>query len=322
MRNPLAIVADRIDKALNRATQRPQQTAVTPAAPSQPKNTQPLAPVPVPADPNRLSMQPTVVDGQVVQGQWIDATGQKAVAIPQIIVRMEEHRRVAERFVEDREDFADKVVRRGVKLLMYIGPVILAFFVAMLIGEQYAKMSQDFWWKPAMYAVALVTEYSLWGTSFGASREFRRMLSDRSRIRTFVALVIFFLGFSGMSILAQWFVYEGHFVNPDFPTIIGIIFRTCSTTGVDILALLVLAVLDYKSFEAHLKKQKMVADQVQELSRTEIDTNRMQQEEVIRQQKAEIENERELKHAQFFADIEAKQIDSMKKGGREDRNRW
>ncbi len=124
-----------------------------------------------------------------MQGQWIDATGQTPVAIPQIIVRMEEHRRVAEQFVEDREDFADKVVRRGVKVLMYLGPVVLAFFVAMLIGEQYAKLSTDFWWAPAMYAVATVTEYSLWGTSFGASREFRRMLSDRSRIKTFVALV-------------------------------------------------------------------------------------------------------------------------------------
>ena len=53
-----------------------------------------------------------------MQGQWIDATGQTPVAIPQIIVRMEEHLRVAEQFVEDREDFADKVVRRGVKLLI------------------------------------------------------------------------------------------------------------------------------------------------------------------------------------------------------------
>lgn len=318
-KNPFSPLITRIDQALNGAAKK-AKSPVPVAAPVQPKTTQPLPPVP--ANTN-LTMQPTVVDAQVVQGQWIDATGQKAVAIPQIIVRMEEHRRTAEQFVEDREDWTDKVVRHVVKTFMYIGPVVLAFFVAMLIGEQYGKLSTDFWWKPAMDAVAVVTEYSLWGTSFGASREFRRMLSDRSRIGTFVALVVFFLGFSGMSILAQWFVYEGHFVHPDFPTTVGIIFRTCSTTGVDILALLVLAVLDYKSFAAHLKKQKMVADQVQELSRTEIDTNRMQQEEVIRQQKAEIEKERELKHAQFFADIEAKQIDSMKNGGgREDRSRW
>lgn len=277
-----------------------------------------------PADPttNNLALVPTAANGTVVAGTWIDTTnGQEAVALPQIIVRMEEHRRTAEQFQEDAEDWADKAVRIGVKTLMYVGPVTLAFFIAMLIGEQYAKLSTDFWWAPAMYAVATVTEFSLWGTSFGASREFRRLLSDRSRIPTFVALVLFFLVFSGMSILAQWFVYEGHFKSPDFPTTIGIVFRTCSTTGVDILALLVLGVLDFRSFKAHLKKQQMVAEQIQRLSRTEIDTNRMQQEEVIRQQKAEIEKERELKHAQFFADMEGKQIDRMK-SGREERGRW
>lgn len=315
MKNPFAGVIALIDKTLNGAEKKAQVPAVVPAQPT-------TAPAPTPEENSTLAMQPTVVNGEVVQGQWIDATGQKAVAIPQIIIRMEEHRRTAEQFVEDREDFADKAVRHGVKALMYVGPVVLAFFVAMLIGEQYAKLSNDFWWLPAMYAIALITEGTLWGTSFAASREFKRMLSERARIGTFVTLVVFFLGFSGMSILAQWFVYEGHFHNPDFPTTVGIIFRTCSTTGVDILALNVLAVLDYKSFAAHLKKQKMVADQVQTLSRTEIDTNRMQQEEVIRQQKAEIEKERELKHAQFFADMESKQIDQMKKGGREDRNRW
>ena len=316
VKNPFTLIAKKIDQALNGATQKAQ----TPAQP-QGKPTQPLTPVPVPAD-TTLTMQPTSVDAQVVQGQWIDATGQKAVAIPQIIVRMEEHRRTAERFTEDREDWADKLVRYVVKALMYAGPPVLAFFVAMLIGEQYAKMSTDFWWKPAMYAVALVTEGTLWGTSFGASREFRRMLSDRSRIGTFLTLVVFFLGFSGMSILAQWFVYEGHFMHPDFPTIVGIVFRTCSTTGTDLLALQVLAVLDYKSFAAHLRKQQMVADQIQKLSRTEVDANRIQQEEVIRQQKAEIENEKELKRAAFFAEIEESQMKNMKGGGREQRDRW
>lgn len=326
LKNPFAFITNRIDQALNAATQNAQTPA--PVAQPQSRTTQPLPPDPAtqplaPGASGNLAMVPTSVDGQVVEGTWIDAnTNQKAVAIPQIIIRMEEHRRTAEQFQEDKEDLADTAVRYAVKTLMYIGPVTLAFFVAMLIGEQYAKLSTDYWWKPAMYAVATVTEFSLWGTSFGASREFRRMLSDRSRIGTFVALVLFFLGFSGMSILAQWFVYEGHFKSPDFPTTIGIVFRTCSTTGVDILALLVLAVLDYKSFKAHLRKQQMIAEQVQKLSRTEIDTNRMQQEEVIRQQKAEIEKERELKHAQFFADLESKQIDQMKNGNREARGRW
>jgi hypothetical protein len=148
------------------------------------------------------------------------------------------------------------------------------------------------------------------------------MLSDRSRAATLITLVVFFLGFSGMSILAQWFVYEGHFINPDFPTIVGILFRTCSTTGVDILSLLVLGTLDYQSFAAHLKKQQAVADQVQALSQTEIDTNRKLSEEVLRQEEAEIETKRKLKHAQFFADMEEKQMESMKDGGREDRRRW
>jgi hypothetical protein len=311
--SPLTRIAQKIENALNANPPVP----ATQSPPSQP---------PAPAQPttDTLAMVPTSPqEATVVTGQWIDATGQPPVAIPQIIVRMEEHRRTAERFQEDREDVADKGIRIAVKMLMYLGPVTLAFFVAMLIGEQYAKISTDFWWKPAMYAVALVTEYALWGTSFAASREFRRLLADPIRhIGTFTALVVFFLGFSGMSILAQWFVYEGHFSHPDFPQMIGIIFRTCSTTGVDILALLVLGVLDYKSFKAHLKKQMDVAEQMQKLSRTEIDTNRMQQEEVIRQQKAEIEKERELKHAQFFADLEAKQIDQMKGGGREERGRW
>lgn len=316
MMNPFKTIVQKIDRALGSPSPPPQVPAVAPA----PNTTQPLPPDPTTGN---LALVPTSAkDAAVVTGQWIDATGQTPVAIPQIIVRMEEHRRTAERFQEDREDLADKAVRIGAKTLMYLGPITLAFFVAMLIGEQYAQLSTDFWWPPAMYAIATVTEYSLWATSFAASREFRRMLSDRSRIGTFVALVLFFLAFSGMSILAQWFVYEGHFTNPDFPTTIGIVFRTCSTTGVDILALLVLAVLDYKSFKAHLRKQQEVAEQVQKLSRTEIDTNRMQQEEVIRQQKAEIEKERELKHAQFFADMEAKNIDQMRNGGREERGRW
>lgn len=273
-----------------------------------------------------LTMAPDkteVVHGEPVTGTWIDAeTGQKAVALPQIIVRMEEIRQTAQQFVDDKEDWVDTLVRNVVKVLMYVGPVVLAFFVAMLIGEQYAKMSTDFWWKPAMYAIATVTEYTLWGTSFGASREFRRMLYERSRIGTFIALVFFFMGFSGMSILAQWFVYEGHFANPDFPTTIGIIFRTCSTTGVDILALIVLAVLDYRSFKAFLQKQTLISDHVGQLSRKEVESNRIQQEEVIRQQEAEIEKERRLKHAQFFADMEAKQIETIKNGDRETRNRW
>ena len=121
MKNPFSAVIDKIDQALNQASTK-AQTPV-PAAQPQGKSTQPLAAVPIPANSN-LTMQPTVVNGDVVQGQWIDATGQKAVAIPQIIVRMEEHRRTAAQFVEDKEDFADKVVRHVVKALMYVGPVV------------------------------------------------------------------------------------------------------------------------------------------------------------------------------------------------------
>ncbi len=322
MPHPFTWMIQKIDTTLNKVTQQPVTPAPAPPQPPQARTTQPLAPDPS-TPGGHLSLVPTQAkDATVVQGQWIDATGQTPVALPQIIVRMEEHRRVAEQFVEDAEDGADKIVRYAVKTLMYVGPVVLAFFVAMLIGEQYAKLSREFWWTPAMYVIALITEGSLWGVSFGASREFRRMLSDRSRIGTFVALVAFFLCFSSMSILAQWFVYESHFVHPDFPTVVGIVFRTCSSTGTDIAALLVLAVLDYRSFKAHLKKREMVADHVGQLSRKEVETNRIQQEEVIRQQEAEIEKERKMKRAQFFAEMEEKQMDQMKNGNREERGRW
>lgn len=275
------------------------------------------------------ALEPVAKDAIVVPSEeWINANGnnnngQTSVAIPQIVIRMEEHRRTARSFVEDKEDWVDRAIRRAVKGLMYLGPVALAFLVAMLIGEQYAKLSNDFWWTPAMYGVALVTEGSLWGTSFGASREFKRMLSDRKRIGTFVTLVFGFALFSLMSILAQWFVYESHFTGTlDFPTTVGIVFRTCSTTAVDTMALLVLGVLDYRSFETHLKRQKLEAQHIQELSQTEIATARMTQEEVVRQQNAEIENQRQLKRNQFFAEQEAEQLKNLSRGNREDRRRW
>ncbi len=107
MANPFTALANTINEALNKGLQ-PPPAPPGPALPPTP------APTPLPSDPNvpnTLSLVPTSPqEATVVQGQWIDATGQTPVAIPQIIVRMEEHRRVAEQFVEDREDFADKVV--------------------------------------------------------------------------------------------------------------------------------------------------------------------------------------------------------------------
>lgn len=270
-----------------------------------------------------LTMVPTGVDGTVVTGTWVDDQGQVPQAIPQIVIRMEEHRKVAENFQEDEAGFAESAVRFGAKFLFYVGPVILAFFVAMLIGEQYAKLdATSFWWRPAMYAIAVVTEGSLWGVSFGASREFRRMLTNRKHVSTFVTLTTFFLAFSAMSVLAQWFVYERHFVNPDFPTIVGIVFRTCSTTGTDIAALLVLAVLDFKDFKAFLEKRKQIAAHVGQMSRQEIENERLTNEEVVRQQKALIQNEQEIAEAKFWADRRRADMESMSNGGSQSRGRW
>lgn len=278
-------------------------------------------PLPVAATSTDVTAPPQE-ETTIVTGRWMDA-GEPQLEVPRIIVRMEEHRRTARDFSEDREGWTDRLVRNAAKTLLYLGPVVLAFFVAMIIAEQYVKLNpNDFWWSPAMYAIALVTEGSLWGTSFAASREFKKMLSDRKRIPSFLVLVFGFTFFSAISILAQWFVYESKFVSPDLPTVVGIVFRTCSTTAVDTMALISLAVLDHHSFEAHLKRQKLEAQHIQELSQTEIDTERKIQEEIVRKQNADIENQRQIKRNLFFAEQESEHLKRLAGGQREERSRW
>jgi hypothetical protein len=279
-------------------------------------------PLPVPQQQtSQVESADTTENGTITTGRWIEG-GDVTLPAP-VVVRIEQYRQTAEQFEEDKEDRADTLVRWGAKAMAYVLPVTLAFFVAMLVGEQYASLHpKDFWWPKAMYAIAVGIEYALWYTSFAASREFKRMLSDHSRIGTFVGLLFGFIVFSLMSILAQWFVYE-HNVDITNPgEMIGVIFRTCSTTGVDTLSLLVLGTLDYRSFQQFLKKQAIIADHVSQLSRKEVETERIKQEEVIRQEKARLDNEREMKRAAFFAEMEQRQIDQMKRSDREERGRW
>jgi hypothetical protein len=260
----------------------------------------------------------------VQTGQWIPANGQQQ-QIPEIVLRMEHHRQVAESFVEDKDSWHKATVRTLVQAACYLVPVTLAILAGLAIGEQYAASAgQSIFYAPFSFAVGVGVELMLWGLSFGASIEFKRTLSDRSHVKTLVILCFAFVAFSVMSMLAQYLVYEMHAKDNSATTQIGMFFRSGATTCADVSALLVLAVIEFEDFKAHLKKQKDVAEHVRDLSRVEVEAAQIRQEEIRRQKEAEIDSERKLRQAQFLADLEQNSFNNSRQGGgsRESRGRW
>lgn len=277
----------------------------------------------------------------IVTGRFVEDTSQEIAQVPVIIQRIEHHRQVAESFSEDAEDLPDQIVRVCVKTLAYIAPVALAITVSLLVGQDYSDLKAgNVIWAIGMYTTAFAVEFALWYTSFAASRVLKRVFSDKSQGGILAVLIVLFLIVSAGSILAQLYVYEHTLAAheaatkaatkvastslnmSDIGATVGMLFRTCATTVVDILSLAVLATLNYQSFKKHLQKQSDIADHMRQLSQKEVEINRIQSEEIQRQQKAEIENQRALRQAQFFADMEQKQIESWKSGSREERGRW
>jgi hypothetical protein len=278
-------------------------------------------PLPVPVD-STTNVVPQDTATNITTGRWIEG-GDQREDIPEIALRMEEHRQTAQKFVEDKKSWHKTLVKLIVQAACYLVPITLAIMVGLVIGEQYStNAGQSTFYAPFSYTVGIGVELMLWGLSFAASVVLKRMFADHKNIGPFVALCTAFLLFSIMSILAQWLVYEAHFHNPDFPTTVGIFFRSGATTCSDISALLVLAVIDFEDFKAHLKKQREVAEHVRDLSRVEVEGLQIRQEEIRRQKEAAIDSERKMRQAQFFSDMEQKQIDQMKRGDREDRGRW
>ncbi len=226
-----------------------------------------------PAAPGSASA--SVVDGETYEDDMIDE--------PQRNTHFERYRTLIDSFDEDRETFLEKVIRWLLLLLAYALPIIVAYAMGKEIGDAYGgKFDMNDGWSLGTHVVAMAGEFALTMMTFSAASALRKSSTDKSYTSKFISSVVAFLLFAVASGLAQWFIASGHIKTVDLTghaNISGfaaLVFRVAMVPGVDVAALLFLAVMNFKSLKKFVADQRIRAQAIRDLNEAELEIQRAQ----------------------------------------------
>jgi chromate transport protein ChrA len=312
---------DKVRSALKRPPPAPQ-----PAPVAQPKTTQPLAPAPAVASPDDIQVVPTqtAVDGQVVSGYFVDATGNKLLAEPRFIARIEQHRKTVEEYSDEASSWAEGAVVKFCLTVCYLLPPVVAWFVGEMIGAKLAggpfTLIDPF--RATMYILSVGVELSISFLTLAMARVLRRMQTDRRQITVLVGLAVIALLLVAGSSFAQWLVYDSKIAITSLSAALLVGVRTVFSPLIDIGALVAIPVLSRKkTLKQHIADMQTKAEGVAHLVEAEIGIARQEQYEIQRQQDAEVEAERKAKREHFWTEKDRLEIERMLEAERNKSNR-
>jgi len=233
-----------------------------------------------------------VVNGETYEDDMIDE--------PQRNTHFERYRTLIDSFDEDRETFLEKVIRWLLLLLAYALPIIVAYAMGKEIGDAYGgKFDMNDGWSLGTHVVAMAGEFALTMMTFSAASALRKSSTDKSYTPKFISSVVAFLLFAIASGLAQWFIASGHIKTVDLTghaNISGfaaLIFRVAMVPGVDVAALLFLAVMNFKSLKKFVADQRIRAQAIRDLNEAELEIQRAQS--TARRRESEEQQDIEMK---------------------------
>ncbi len=212
----------------------------------------------------------------------------------------ERYRNLIDSFDEDRETFLEKVLRWFLLLLAYALPIIVAYAMGKEIGDAYGgKFDMNDGWSLGTHVVAMAGEFALTMMTFSAASALRKSATDKSYTPKFISSVVAFLLFAVASGLAQWFIASGHIKTVDLSGhanvsgFAALIFRVAMVPGVDVAALLFLAVMNFKSLKKFVADQRIRAQAIRDLNEAELEIQRAQS--TARRRESEEQQDIEMK---------------------------
>ena len=236
------------------------------------------APVRVPRRPAAPGSAGAMVNAETYEDDMTEDT-----PLPQKNTHFERYRTLIDSFDEDRETFLEKVIRWLLLLLAYALPIVVAYAMGKEIGDAYGgKFDINDGWSLGTHVVAMAGEFALTMMTFSAASALRKSATDKSYTPKFISSVVAFLLFAVASGLAQWFIASGHIKTVDLSghaNISGfaaLIFRVAMVPGVDIAALLFLAVMNFKSLKKFVADQRIRAQAIRDLNEAELEIERAQ----------------------------------------------
>lgn len=189
----------------------------------------------------------------------------------------ERYRNLIDSFDEDREAWLEKLLRWVLLLLAYSLPLVVAYAMGKEIGDAYGGVfNVNDGWSLGTHVVAMAGELALTMMTFSAASALRKMSSDSSYTFKFAGSVVAFLVFALASGLAQWFIASHHIAPSDGAGVAALVFRVAMVPGVDIAALLFLAVMNFKSLKKFVADQRVRAQAIRDLNEAELEIQRAQ----------------------------------------------
>ncbi len=236
----------------------------------------------------------------MVNGETFEDDIPDEPTLPQQNKHLERYRTLIDSFDEDRETFLEKVIRWLLLLLAYALPIIVAYAMGKEIGDAYGgKFDMNDGWSLGTHVVAMAGEFALTMMTFSAASALRKSATDKSYTSKFISSVVAFLLFAIASGLAQWFIASGHIKTVDLTghaNISGfaaLIFRVAMVPGVDVAALLFLAVMNFKSLKKFVADQRIRAQAIRDLNEAELEIQRAQS--TARRRESEEQQDIEMK---------------------------
>lgn len=212
----------------------------------------------------------------------------------------ERYRNLIDSFDEDRETFLEKAIRWFLLLLAYALPIVVAYAMGKEIGDAYGgKFDINDGWSLGTHVVAMAGEFALTMMTFSAASALRKSATDKSYTPKFISSVVAFLVFAVASGLAQWFIASGHIKtvdklgHADTSGFAALVFRVAMVPGVDVAALLFLAVMNFKSLKKFVADQRIRAQAIRDLNEAELEIQRAQS--TARRRESEEQQDIEMK---------------------------
>jgi len=245
---------------------------------------------------NKLTPGATPVSG--VNGETFEDDMIEPTTHPN--THFERYRNLIDSFDEDRETFLEKMIRWLLLLLAYALPLVVAYAMGKEIGDAYGGVFNfNDGWSLGTHVVAMAGELALTMMTFSAASALRKSSTDKSYTPKFMSSVVAFLLFAVASGLAQWFIASGHIKTVDLSghaNISGfaaLIFRVAMVPGVDVAALLFLAVMNFKSLKKFVADQRIRAQAIRDLNEAELEIQRAQS--TARRRESEEQQDIEMK---------------------------
>jgi len=251
------------------------------------------APVRLPRRPAAPGSAGAMVNAETYEDDMIEPS-------PQPNTHFERYRNLIDSFDEDRETFLEKVLRWFLLLLAYALPIIVAYAMGKEIGDAYGGVfNLNDGWSLGTHVVAMAGEFALTMMTFSAASALRKSSTDKSYTPKFISSVVAFLLFAVASGLAQWFIASGHISTIDthghanISGFAALVFRVAMVPGVDVAALLFLAVMNFKSLKKFVADQRIRAQAIRDLNEAELEIQRAQS--TARRRESEEQQDIEMK---------------------------